>query len=373
MSAAPSRRREDVDARADEVVRRLAERESYESIAADLGTSRGKVYSIAVARNARRHETRITERAAERKQRQREFLESVLNATATADVLDYLAGIPDDSVSLHLLSPPYNLSKPYMASHDSYSYGYWIGHQMQVVAELARTVKPGGTLFYQVGSTRGPDGNLLPIDVVMFQHLVALGLTFQSRIAWVQPHGLTPKRRLAERYETALVFSKGPQAVFNAGAARTPALNPGKRAFKGPRKGELSGNPFGAHPSNVWRISSARNNAPGRVEGHPAQMPVELAMRAVALYSMPGDLVADCYMGSGTTAEACVRLGRAFTGADLSYEDVRAKRLANVVPDLVTHLPGVTAESLAVWNAHATPVHIPVPQVDGTADQAQLW
>lgn len=43
------RRRLDVDARADEVVNRLLAGESYEAIASDLGTSRGKIYSIPVA------------------------------------------------------------------------------------------------------------------------------------------------------------------------------------------------------------------------------------------------------------------------------------------------------------------------------------
>lgn len=353
------RRRVDVDARADEVVQRLFAGDSYEAIATDLGTSRGKIYSIAVANGARRSEQKIHERTADRKARQREFLESVINATAKADVLDFLDGLPDNSVACHIASPPYNVGKGYSTSNDAYAFSFWLGWQLQVLSELARTLQDGGTLFYQVGSTRGPDGTLYPIDVLLFQHLQTIGLTFQSRVAWVVPHGLTPKRRLSERYETCLVFSKGVQRTFNPDAARTPAKQPGKRAFKGPRKGELSGNPHGVHPSNVWQVSNAGHNRPGRVEGHPAQMPLELAKRAVLLYSLPGDLVVDCFAGSGTTAEACILTGRAFSGCDLGYEDVRAQRLSRVAPELASRLPGVTDESLAVWNAEATPVHIP--------------
>lgn len=152
------RRRVDVDARADEVVQRLFAGDSYEAIATDLGTSRGKIYSIAVANGARRSEQKIHERTADRKARQREFLESVINATAKADVLDFLDGLPDNSVACHIASPPYNVGKGYSTSNDAYAFSFWLGWQLQVLSELARTLQDGGTLFYQVGSTRGPDG-----------------------------------------------------------------------------------------------------------------------------------------------------------------------------------------------------------------------
>ena len=364
----PSRRRIDVDDQAPEVLAALSER-TYEEVAAQFQTSRGKVYSLAVAAGARKHEARILERQAERKRRRSEFLEAVINATAKADVLDFLDGLPNDSVAMHLTSPPYNLGKAYGggASADAHAFSYYLGWQLQVLSELARTLQDGGVLFYQVGSTRAPGGGLYPLDIVLFQHIQNLGLTFQSRVAWVIQHGLTPKQRLAERYETALVFTKGPvPRTFNPTPARTPQNNPGKRAFKGPNKGQLSGHPFGAFPTNVWPIPNAGHNAKGRMEGHPAQMPLALAARAIALYTVPGDLVCDVFMGSGTTAEAAVRAGRAFTGCDLFYTDVRQQRLAAVAPDLVSDLPGVTDASLAVWNAEARPRYVSARAVCGS-------
>jgi site-specific DNA-methyltransferase (adenine-specific) len=86
---------------------------------------------------------------------------------------------------------------------------------------------------------------------------------------------------------------------------------------------------------------------------------LELARRAVLLYSMPGDLVIDPFSGSGTTHVACRETGRSFSGCDLFYEDIRAKRLASVEPDLVSHLPGVSDETLAVWQAEARRVDAP--------------
>lgn len=363
-----SRRRSDIDARANEVLAALKDN-SYEQVAAQFDTSRGKVYSLALRAGARKHELRITERKAQRKQRQREFLESVINATTTADVLDYLGGLPDDAVAMHLTSPPYNVGKQYGGSPgaDAQAFGFYLGWQLQVLSEMARTLQPGGTIFYQLGATYGTDGALFPLDILLFQHMQTMGLTFQSRIAWVVQHGLTPKRRLAERFETALVFTKGPAPrVFNPTPLRTPQKDPAKRAFKGPNKGALSGDPFGAFPSNVWTIPNAGHNQPGRVAGHPAQMPLELARRAVMLYTDPGDLVCDVFMGSGTTAEACLRSGRAFSGCDLFYDDTRSNRLAKAAPDLSCALPGVTEASLAVWQAEARPVHVPAQlQIEG--------
>lgn len=335
---------------------------TYEQVADEFNVSRGRVYSAACKLGARKHEQRIQMRKAERKRLQIEFAESVLNATVKADVLDFLDGLPSECAGAIITSPPYNMAKPYSAAgDDSYQFTFYLGWLLQVVSECARVLEQGGILFLQVGATRGPDGNsLYPIDIMLFQHLQAVGLTFQSRVVWTIPHGLTPKRRLAERYETALVFSKGlTPRTFNPTPARQPQKNPGKRAFKGPRKGELSGHPFGAFPTNVWDIGNAGHNRKDGVVGHPAQMPSELARRAILLYTRPEDLVIDPFSGSGTTHAECIRTGRAFCGADLNFEDLRAARLAKVSPDLVSALPGVTDESLAVWAAEAIPVHVP--------------
>jgi len=226
---------------------------------------------------------------------------------------------------------------------------------------MARTVKSGGVVCLNTGKTRDWENHLMPMDILLFEDLRRAGLTFQSRIIWTIPHGLTPKDRLADRHETVLVFSKGEQATFNPNTARTPQKQPSKRAFKGPNKGQLSGNPYGSHPTDVWSdIGNVKHNHPESKMGkHPAQFPVELVKRAVMLYTMPGDVVCDAFSGSGSTAVAAVETCRSFVGADLFYEDLREKRLANAKPDEYSPLPGVTDESLAIWQAEARRVDIP--------------
>lgn len=339
---------------------------TYENVRAETGWSRGRIYQLALRTGARKTEQRIRERAEERRQRQEETFRQIIGSTAKADVLDFLDSIPDESVQLCLFSPPYNVGKDYGAAPgaDAMRAVYYHGWIMQVLSEAARILKPGGTLFLQVGSTRDWQDRLMPLDVLLYEDIRRTGLTFQSRVVWTLPHGLTPKNRLAERYETAIVWSKGEQhTVFNPTPARAPQKQPDKRAFKGPRKGQLSGHPLGAWPTNVWSdIPSVRHNHPERAHGaHPAQFPKALARRAILIYTRAGDLVCDPFSGSGTTQESCVETHRAFVGADLFYEDIRARRLAVAAPDTYSPLPGVSDATAAIWQAEARRVDIPAP------------
>jgi DNA modification methylase len=74
----------------------------------------------------------------------------------------------------------------------------------------------------------------------------------------------------------------------------------------------------------VWHIRSVRAN-----NDHEAKFPVELALRVIRLLSEPGELVLDCFMGSGTTAEAAIAAGRKFIGIERlqTYVDLATKRI----------------------------------------------
>ena len=62
----------------------------------------------------------------------------------------------------------------------------------------------------------------------------------------------------------------------------------------------------------VWSFRSVRAN-----DDHEAKFPLELPLRVIRLLTDPGDVVLDCFMGSGTTAEAAVRLDRQFIGIEI--------------------------------------------------------
>jgi DNA modification methylase len=65
------------------------------------------------------------------------------------------------------------------------------------------------------------------------------------------------------------------------------------------------------HPRSIIRFPSPRGF---ERNGHPTQKPIELLKWLVRTYTRPGDLVCDPFLGSGTTAEACLLEGRRFIG-----------------------------------------------------------
>lgn len=327
---------------------------TYEETAKTHKTSRGKVYSIALAHSARKNEERIRERKAERQRRQMEILSEMMDTTQEADVLDYLDSLPSACAELVVTSIPYNVGVKYGdgTATDTMPHLRYLGWMTMIIAELSRIIKPGGVVFLQCGSTKDDNGSLVPLDIALFETMRKAGLDYQNRVAWLIPHGLTPKQRLSERHESALIFSKGKPATFNPDPARTPQKQPGKRAYKGPNKGKLSGHPFGAWPSDVWAIGNIGHNHPEKT-GHPAQFPEELAMRAIQIYTKPGDLVIDPFSGSGTTHVSCKRTGRRFSGADLFYAEMANDRAGKTDEDTICILPGVTEQSRAIWQAEA--------------------
>lgn len=356
-------------------VLRLLEHKTYEEIVAKTGWSKGRIWALAVKMGCRKTEARIRERDADRRRRQREYFQQMINSTAKADVLDFLDGIPDNSIKMHFTSSPYNMGVPYGdgASADDKHPVFFHGWLMQIISELARTVMPGGVVCLNTGKTRDWQDQLMPMDILIFEDMRCAGLTFQDRIVWPVATGkTTPKNRLAGRYETILVFSKGEQVTFNPNAVRMPQKHPDKRAYKGPNKNKLSCHPLGAYPTDVWSdIPPVGHNHPDTKHGrNPAQFPVKLAKRAMLLYTMPGDVTCDIFSGGGALAVAAKESGRSFVGCDLFYEDLRQRRIDAAVPDLVTPLTGVTDRSVAIWQAEARRVHHVAKPISGHADLA---
>jgi site-specific DNA-methyltransferase (adenine-specific) len=79
----------------------------------------------------------------------------------------------------------------------------------------------------------------------------------------------------------------------------------------------------------VWTIPSVRAN-----DDHEAKFPVELPRRAIRLLTSPGDIVLDCFLGSGTTAVAAIRESRQFIGIekDARYVRLARRRIAAAAP-----------------------------------------
>ena len=104
--------------------------------------------------------------------------------------------------------------------------------------------------------------------------------------------------------------------MFNLDPIRVPSKYPNKKHFKGPKKGQLSSNPLGKNPSDIWEIPNVKNNHVEKVD-HPCQFPVGLVERLVLGLTNEGDNVLDPYIGVGSSAIAALKHNRSAYGCDL--------------------------------------------------------
>ncbi len=235
-----------------------------------------------------------------------------------------LREMPDATVDLVVTSPPYNVGKPY---EKRLPWEDYLAQQRAVIEESVRVLKPTGSLCWQVGNYVH-QGEVVPLDILLYPLFKALGLKLRNRIVWTFGHGLHARKRLSGRYEVVLWFTKTDDYIFNLDAIRVPQKYPNKRHFKGAKKGQLSGHPLGKNPGDVWEIPNVKANHVEKT-AHPAQFPVELVERLVLALTEPGGWVVDPFVGSGTTLIAALMHGRRAAGAEIvpEYLDIARERL----------------------------------------------
>ena len=232
--------------------------------------------------------------------------------------------LPNDSVHLTVTSPPYNIGKDYEHRRGLADY---LKEYTGLAHNLFEKTSSRGSVCWQVGSYI-ESGEVYPLDIFFYKIFKDAGFKLRNRIIWHYGHGLHAQRRLSGRYETILWFTKGDDYTFDLDAIRVPAKYPGKRAFKGPKKGELTGNPLGKNPSDLWRvvaedwksevwdIPNVKANHPEKTN-HPCQFPIELVQRCILALTGEGELVLDPFLGVGSTAIGAILHSRRFVGFEL--------------------------------------------------------
>lgn len=238
---------------------------------------------------------------------------------------DLMKNMPDGLVQLAITSPPYNIGKSYETRSTLEAY---IEQQRQVIAEVTRTVRDGGSICWQVGN-HVYKGEVFPLDAELYPVFKSLKLHMRNRIVWHYEHGLHASRRFSGRYEVICWYTKGDvDHYFDFDELRIPQKYPNKRYFRGPRIGELSGNPNGKNPGDVWIIPNVKWNHVEKTI-HPCQFPIELVERLVLSMTRPGDTVFDPYGGVGSSVVAAVINGRKGVMAEVidEYIEIAQKRL----------------------------------------------
>lgn len=249
------------------------------------------------------------------------------------DCRDILKDIPPNSIDLVITSPPYNIGKKYEKKTTLKSY---LNNLKPVLTELVRVLASTGSICWQVGNYVHK-GEVFPLDIYFYDIFKDLGLQLRNRIIWRFNHGLHCTKRFSGRYETILWFTKSDEYIFNLDPVRVPAKYPGKRYYKGPKKGQISGNPLGKNPSDiwdivtqdwedeVWDIPNVKANHPEKTE-HPCQFPIELVQRCVLALTEPDGVVFDPYCGVGSTLIGALLHNRKGIGAELDSSYVAIAR-----------------------------------------------
>jgi len=245
-----------------------------------------------------------------------------------ANNLDFMRGLPNESMKLIVTSPPYNIGKAYERRK---SLDVYLSSQAQVVSECVRLLHPKGSICWQIGNHVALDGEVVPLDIALYPTFKSHRLILRNRIIWHFEHGLHCTRRLSGRYETILWFTKGNDYTFNLDPIRVSPKYPNKKHFKGPKAGELSCNPLGKNPGDVWIIPNVKCNHVEKTI-HPCQFPVELIERLVLSITDEGDSVLDPYMGVGSAVIAALLHGRIGYGCDIvqEYVDIARQRIQDL-------------------------------------------
>lgn len=219
------------------------------------------------------------------------------------DAVEFLKKMPDASVQLILIDPPYNLDLAYWDTFENYLdwAKQWLDEIYRVLSDTGNCVIFGGFQYQDLKK-----GDLLEI---MHYTRHNTDLRFTNLVIWYYKNGMSAHRFFANRHEEAIWLSKTKNYFFDLDSVRVPYDEETKKLYKRDKRLNPESVEKGKNPTNVWEIGRLNGNSIERV-GHPTQKPLELIRRFVKGLSYPGSLVLDFFAGSGTTGRVCIEESR---------------------------------------------------------------
>lgn len=165
--------------------------------------------------------------------------------------------------------------------------------------------------------------------------------SFKAEIIWQYSWGMRTADCWNKKHDVILMYSKSDSITFNANEVleerkmSEATINRLKYSGALIKDGNKRGDSELALPTDVWYIATINGMATER-ENYPTQKPEELIEKIIKASSNEGDIVFDCFMGSGTTQAVAMKLGRKFIGADINLGAIQTttKRLINVAEEL---------------------------------------
>ena len=206
--------------------------------------------------------------------------------------------------------------------HDNWSdLDSYLDFLYQRLALMYRLLAPNGTLYLHLDWHADAYARLILDELFGPDNLL-------NEIIWAY-HGPSPIRTAFNRkHDTILSYFKGKEYTFNADVVREPYHQNTVNTFKSSRKagfGKIPNLERGKVPEDWWYFPVVARLHNERT-GYPTQKPVALLERILLASSNPGDLVADFFSGSGTTALVAAKHGRNFIASDQIFRAIHTTR-----------------------------------------------
>lgn len=232
-----------------------------------------------------------------------------------SDNLDLMSEIEDNTVDLIYCDILYGTGRKFADYQDLKPKRKVIEeHYIPRIKEMHRILKDTGSIYLQMDTKVSHWIRCILDDYFGYE-------MFVNEIIWKYGLGGSGKKSFAKKHDNIFFYSKTNKYNFNLQYEKATS-----NKMKGKTKKMV----------DVWDIPNINNMAKERVN-YNTQKPKKLIERIIKASSNEGDLVADFYAGSFTTAEVCKDLNRNFIGCDISEKAVDIGR-ARVYSDRVKPL-----------------------------------
>ena len=262
------------------------------------------------------------------------------NQIHRADNLEILRQLPDDSIPLIYIDPPFNTGRNQSRTRIRTTRSQE-GDRIGFLGQSYQTTKVGTSQFadafddylafleprlteaHRVLASNGTMYLHLDYREVHYVKIIMDGIfgreSFLNEIIWAYDYGARAKRKWPAKHDNILVYVKNPKDyVFNVDDIdREPYMAPG---LVGPEKAAR-----GKLPTDTWWHTIVPTSGPERT-GYPTQKPLGILRRIIRASSNPDDLVLDFFAGSGTTGIAAHELSRRFLLVDSHDEAIQVMR-----------------------------------------------
>ena len=245
--------------------------------------------------------------------------------------IDTLAKMPDDLVDMTITSPPYDDLRDYNGYHFPVE---------EIAASLYHKTKKGGVVIWVVGD-RTVNGDE---TLSSFKHAFAFkdaGFRVHDTMLYVKNNPIPSDcgKRYRQCFEYMFCFSKGQPKTFNPITEPTKSAGQKIKAFRITEvgRGNVPDEDIGREikserkVSNIFAYNVGTSSSKDKIAfEHPAIFPEQLVEDQIKTWTNEGDLVYDCFMGSGTTAKMAHLLKRKWLGSEISaqYVEIANERLA---------------------------------------------